>query len=265
MFIDTHAHLNFEAFDQDFKAVISRAFYSGVLGIINVGSQLETSQKAIQIAQKHKHVYAAVGLHPIHVLDEKFNKEQYFQLAIKPEVVALGETGLDYFKEKISPEEQKLQKSVFLTFLETALEIGKPVILHCRKAESEVLDILKTKALPGVFHCFPGDWEYAKAILDLGFYISFTGSITYNLSKKTFEVIKKTPIERLLIETDCPFMTPLKYRKKGFQIRNEPAYVVEVAKKIAQIKKLPLKKVEEETSQNAIELFGLRDLRHKSD
>lgn len=254
MYIDTHAHLNFEAFDKDYREVIKHAFAADVKGIINVGSNLETSKKAIEIAEKYPSgVYAAVGLHPIHVKDEKFDEAALLKLAKNKKAVALGETGLDYYYDKSSAD---LQKEIFRKFLKMSYAVSKPVILHSRDAGEDVLSVLmEERPKPrGVMHCFPGDWPYAKVILDMGLYLSFTGLITFSKNYETFEVIKNAPLDRLLIETDCPFMSPEPHRGK----RNEPAYVIEVAKKIAEIKKLPLKKVEEQTTENARALFGIK-------
>ena len=273
MFIDTHAHLNFEAFEKDYRDVINRAFEADVRGIINVGSNLETSKKANEIAEKYPTgIYAAIGLHPIHV-KEKFDETKYLKLAKHKKVVALGETGLDYYYDKSSAE---LQKEIFRKFLKMSHAVSKPVILHSRDAGEDVLSILmEERPEPrGVMHCFQGGWPYAKVILDMGLYISFTGLITFSKNYGTFEVIQNMPLDRLLIETDCPFMSPafvdsayVATSAKGATTagkpepmrgqRNEPAYVIEVAKKIAEIKKISLEKVADQTSKNAIKLFKL--------
>lgn len=261
MFIDTHAHLNFRAFNKDFTETILRAKKANIKGIINIGSDYDTSKKALEIAQKNTGVYAAVGLHPIHIIDRVYKKDLFAKLAKNSKVLAIGEVGLDYSKEEPASQKKKLQKEIFIDFLNIARELNKPVIIHSRDSLDDILKILNIYQQPGVLHCFSGDWRQAQIVLNLGFYISFTGSITYNLSKKTAEVIQKTSLNQLLIETDCPYMTPLKYRKKEEHIRNEPAYVVEVAKKIAELKKIPLNIIERETAKNAIELFNLKELK----
>ena len=253
MFIDTHAHLNFKDFSNDSSQAIERAFKAGIRGIINVGSNFKTSQKAIKIAKNYeKGIYAAIGLHPIHVEEEVFKENDFLKLAREKKVVAIGETGLDYYYDKSQVHKQE---EVFRQHLQIAVKSSKPIILHSRDAAQDVLTILMTQSpLPrGVMHCFQENWEFAKVILDMGFYISFTGLITFAKNYATFEVIKEMPLDRLLIETDCPYLTPEPYRGK----RNEPAYVIEVAKKIAEIKKIPLEKVAEQTTKNAIELFKL--------
>jgi len=252
MYIDTHAHLNFKDFQTDRPQVIARAKAANVKGIINVGSNFKTSKEAIEIAQKNDGIYAAVGLHPIHVKEEEFNEENFLKLAREKKVVAIGETGLDYYYDKSSA---KKQEELFTKHLQIAIKLAKSVILHSRDAGQDILTILMTQSpLPrGVMHCFQENWDFAKVILDMGFYISFTGLITFAKNYSTFEVIKEMPMDRILIETDCPYLTPEPYRDR----RNEPAYVVEVAKKIAEIKKIPLEKVAEETSKNATDLFNL--------
>jgi TatD DNase family protein len=253
MFIDTHAHLNFKDFDVDYDKVIEDAFSNNVKAIINVGSNLKTSKKAVEIAKKYqKGVYAAVGLHPIHVNDEKFDEEVYLKLAKDKKVVALGKTGLDYYYDRTHSD---LQKDIFQRTLRIAQELSKPVILHSREAQQDLMTLLMTNSLlpRGVMHCFTSEWNMAKIILDMGFFLSFTGLITFTKNYENLEVVKNTPIDRIMIETDCPFMAPNPYRGK----RNIPSFVVEVAKKIAEIKKIPLEKVEDKTTKNAIELFNL--------
>lgn len=276
MFIDTHAHLNFKAFNNDYEAVIERAQKADVTAIINVGSNLETSKKAIEIAQKHPSCYAAIGLHPIHVGEantersrsidkEKFDETTFLKLAKHKKVIAIGETGLDYISAEI-PRQAKpdyyhdkssaeIQKEVFQKHLNIASQVGKPLIIHSREADADILSFLISQnlELSGVFHCFPGNVQMAKVVLDLGFYLSFTGLITFSKNYANLDVVKETPLEKLMIETDCPHLTPEPHRGE----RNEPAFVVEVAKKIAEIKKIPLDEVAAQTTQNAIELFKL--------
>ncbi len=264
MFIDTHAHLNFKAFNDDYQDAIERASDANVRKIINVGSNLETSEKAIAISSQLSafSLYASVGLHPIHVADEKFDYDTYLNLAKEEKVVAIGETGIDLFHDKNTYE---IQKEIFSQFLLIAKEVNKPVIIHCREANNQLLEILKSqKALPkGVIHCFCGDWKFAKELLDLGFLISFTGIITFTKDPSRvreprrgsdlLEAVEKVPLDKIMIETDCPYLAPQNYRGK----RNEPAYVTEVAKKIAEIKNLSLTEVEKTTTINAIKLFNL--------
>lgn len=254
MYIDTHSHLNFKSFKDDWQDAVKRAHDVNVMGIINVGSNLETSKKAIEIAHKYKKgVYAAVGLHPIHVKKEDFNYQEYLVLAQDKKVVAIGETGIDLYHDKTTID---LQRDALEKSLRIASSVNKPVIIHNREADEEIYPILLGhKFLPkGVVHCFSSDWEYAKKMLDFGFLISFTGVITYSKNPKTFEAIKNIPLDKIMIETDCPFLAPTEYRGT----RNEPAYVIEVAKKIAEIKGINLDEIEKQTTLNAIKLFNLR-------
>lgn len=252
MYIDTHAHLNFQAFELDWQEVIKKAKKADIRAIINAGSNLKTSEKAIEIAEKEEGVFAAVGLHPIHVKDEEFDEGKYLELAKNKKVVAIGETGLDYYYDKSNA---LLQKDVLVKSIKLAQIVSKPVILHLRDADEDLLSILMGEStLPkGVLHCFGENWQFAQMILSMGFYISFTGIITFTKNQQTFEVIEKMPLEKILIETDCPYLTPEPYRGQ----RNDPTHVIEVALKIAEIKKISLGEVAEQTSKNAIELFKL--------
>jgi TatD DNase family protein len=259
MLFDSHAHLNFKAFKDDYRQVIKRCQENNVW-MINVGSQYETSKKAIEIAEKYdKGVYAAVGLHPIHVEDENFDYEKYSDLAKNPKVVAIGETGLDYYRDKNNPSTsfRASQKEIFLKHLELARELNKPVIIHCREAHRDLTEILKieTQKLKansrGVIHCFTGNQKQAEKYLELGFYLGFTGIITY--SSDYDEIIKNLPLDKILIETDSPYLTPIPFRDQ----RNEPSYVKYVAEKIATLKNLPLEKIAEQTTNNALKLFSI--------
>jgi TatD DNase family protein len=261
MIIDTHAHLNFKAFDRDYKQVIQRAFAAGVVSIINVGSDLKTSPKAISIAEEYKKgVYAAVSIHPIHVgeiRDLRVEIEKLRKLAYNSKVVAIGETGLDYFKLKIKNEKLKIekQKELFKAQLKLAKELNLPVIIHSRDAYEDTLGILteEGKGLKGVIHCFLGNLQQAEQFLNLGFYISFIGMITFPKKEEVHEAIYGIPLHKIMVETDCPFAAPLPYRGQ----RNEPAYVVEVAKKIAEIKGVSFEEIAKATTENAKKLFKI--------
>ncbi len=218
MLIDTHAHLSSKQFNKDRDETIKRAFDNGVKKIINVGVNFEDSKKSIELAEKYKNIYASVSLHPTNAENEKFNKTVYQELAAHSKVVAVGETGFDFFH---SGNREK-QKEVFLKLIKIAFQLNKPLILHSREADKEILDILKQSKLPskrGVIHCFDRDYKIAKEFLDLGFLISFTGNITYN--KERISSISKIPLEKIMVETDCPFLAPHPFRGQ----RNEPAYL----------------------------------------
>ncbi len=250
MLIDTHAHLSFKDFNKDRDQVIKRAFEIGVEKIINVGTNLEDSKNSIALAEKYKNIYATVSLHPIDVENEKFDEELWLKLAKDQKIVAIGETGLDFFH---SSDKEK-QKEVFKALIKIACQVGKPLILHSRESDKEVLDILSHSKLPpkrGVIHCFSRDYTIAKKFLNLGFLISYTGNITYN--KESSSSILRVPLNKIMIETDCPFMAPVPFRGK----RNEPSYVKYIAEKIAEIKNITFEAAAERTTQNAKSLFNL--------
>lgn len=264
MLIDTHCHLNFKPFKSDWESVANLAFGADVRGIINVGSNIDTSARAVEMARGYRDrklsdgkLYAAVGLHPIHVGDEDFDIGKYRKLASDPTVVAIGETGLDLFH---SPKSLDQQKEVLIEFLSLAREVDKPIIIHNRQAGAEILEVLDaTENLPrGVMHFFSEDWAYAQKLLELGYYLSFTGAITLdNIGADTVEVIKKVPLDRIMVETDAPYVVPRHQKDQGIK-RNEPAFVVEVAERIAKIRGISIEKVANQTTQNAIVLFGLK-------
>lgn len=253
MLIDTHAHVNFNSYKDDADEVIRRSLQDDVW-MINVGSQYDTSQRAVEMAERYKRrVYAAVALHPIHIDDFDFDKEKYKKLALNPKVVAIGETGLDYYYIDEDEKIKELQKKVFKQHLELAKELNKPVVFHCRKAYNDLLyEIQNTKyEIRGVLHCFMGKKGQAQQFLDMGFYLGFNGLITY--CRDYDAVIKSTPLAKILIETDCPYLTPEPHRGK----RNEPLYVKYVAEKIAEIKEVDFEKVAQQTTKNAKKLFNL--------
>lgn len=249
MLIDTHAHLNFSAFKQDADEVIRRSLDNDVW-LINASSQHSSSQRAVETAEKYQEgVYAAVGLHPIYAGDG-FDYEKYKKLAESKKVVAIGEIGLDYKKEYVSFKEK--QKEVLIKQLDLAKELDLPVILHCRMAHGDLLKIVNSR-LRGVIHCFTGTWQEAQEYLAMGFYLGFNGIIFKNDLDK---IIEKTPSDRILIETDCPFLTP-----PPEEARNEPLYVKYVAEKVAKIKGLSYKDIAQITSKNAKELFNLKEVK----
>jgi len=252
MLIDTHSHVNFNAYKDDADEVICRSLDNDIW-MINVGSQYGTSKRAVEMAEKYPQgVYAAVGLHPIHS-EEEFDPIKYKELAKSKRVVAIGEIGLDYKSEYILFKEK--QKEVLLRQLDLAKELNLPVIFHCRMAHADLIKEIRSRneigspKITGVIHCFTGTWEDAQKYLEMGFYLGFNG-IIFKLNLD--EVIKNTPLERILIETDCPYLTPLPMAG-----RNEPLYVKYVTEKIAQLKNLTLEKVAETTTQNAKKLFRI--------
>lgn len=267
MFIDIHAHLNFKAFEHDWREVLARSLKNKV-EVIVPSTDLKTSQQAIEIAKSSSGVWAAVGFHPIHVLDRDWRAEvQHIRaLAAHPKVVAIGEVGLDdYIFEKQygkwqgtdreKGELRKTQERILQFFIEIAAEVKKPLILHCRNAEArflkQITDNRKQITAGADWHCCSGTVTQVKKALELGLHISYTGLITYNNTWD--DVIPQIPAERLMIETDSPYLTPVPRRGE----RNEPSYVVEVAKKIAKLKNVDLEEVERLTHENADKLFKL--------
>ncbi|MEK7560504.1 MAG: TatD family hydrolase [Patescibacteria group bacterium] len=294
-YFDVHTHTQFAAFKEDQDAVVKRALDAGIW-MVNVGTQRDTSAAAIRTAEQYADgVYAAVGLHPIHTeksyhdpqelgapenpqvphfikrglggftsRGEDFDYDYYKNLAQHPKVVAIGECGLDYYRirnrEAGSTEEagiKEKQCAIFKQHIQLTAAVQKPVMIHCRNAFDDLISILRAShsALPapyaGIIHFFTGTVDDAKKLLDMGFLFSFGGVLTF--ARDYDEVVRYIPLERIVLETDAPYVAPVPYRGK----RNEPAYVAEVAKKIADIKKLPLDEVAGATFENAKELFDL--------
>lgn len=254
MLIDTHAHLNDTQYNQDRDQVVKRALASGVRAIISVGYDMEAVRAAVALAQCYADVYAAVGIHPHHAREMvEDNWAELEGLIRQPKVVAIGEIGLDFYRN-LSPQLQ--QEEIFRRQLAIVRSSGLPVIIHDRDAHQATLRILQNEGLlpaGGVFHCFSGDRALARQCLDLGFYLSFAGPVTFKNASQAIEVARWAPLDRLLVETDCPYLAPEPYRGK----RNEPAFVANVASRIAQLRGLPLEAVAEATTTNAKKLFGL--------
>lgn len=254
MLIDTHAHLEMPDFDRDLCQVIERARTVGVDNIITIGSDLSSSKKAAEIASSFDNVFAAVGIHPHEA--KSVNEQDYDQvreIIKRPKIVAVGEIGLDYFRH-LSPREA--QRKVFRRQIQMAREEKLPIIVHIRDSYDEALQILEEErdALPGgVIHCFSGGLKEAMRALNSGFYISVAGPLTYPKSEALRMVVREVPMERLLVETDSPYLTPQVRRGK----RNEPAFVIEVAKMVAELKGLSLEDVGRITSLNVFRLFGI--------
>ncbi|MBI1743835.1 TatD family hydrolase [Candidatus Acetothermia bacterium] len=251
MLIDTHAHLDDPQFDHDRELVIKRARDASI-EIITIGTNLQTSTRALEISQKYD-LHCAVGIHPHDSArcDEKILTE-IEQLAVYPEVVAIGEFGLDYFKNY---EPHDVQKRAFEMQLELVKKLNKPIVIHQRAAEEEIFQTLSQHSgLRGVIHSFTSTWEWARKFLDLGFYISVNGIVTFAKDAALREALEKTPLNRLLLETDCPYLAPPPHRGK----RNEPLYVQYVAAFVAHLKNLPSTEVVRTTTENAKRLFDLR-------
>ena len=250
MFTDTHAHLNIDPFYKDAGSYIERAHDAGVTRIIVPAIDIKTSEKAIDLAERYDGVYAAVGVHPHDSVEAPKDYLKIIeQLLGHPKVVAMGEIGLDYFRD-YAPED--IQKRTFLEQVELAKDKHYPMIIHNRTADADTYEILETiDYFHAQFHCYGSDEAYARKILDRGALISFTGVVTF--SKKVKELLETLPLDKLMIETDCPWMAPVPYRGK----QNEPAYVVEVAKTYGHIFGLPLNEIARMTTNTACRFFNL--------
>lgn len=256
MFIDSHAHIDGTEFDADRDEVIERARAAGVTTILNVGTGDPHSgafERAVELGQKHQNLYTAIGTHPHDARLYDDRAEEKIKALTKSEgVIAWGEIGLDFHYDN-SPRDVQLQ--VFKRQLHAARECDLPVVIHTREAEPETIEILKTDYADakrrGVFHCFSGSPDLARSALDLGFMISFSGIVTFKKADELRAVAKEVPLDRLLIETDCPYLSPIPYRGK----RNEPAYVVEVARCLAGIHSVDIEDIARITTENFHTLF----------
>lgn len=255
MLTDTHAHLNAEQFEEDRSEVIQRAVDSGVTRIVNVGFNRETIPTSIELAQKYDFIYSTVGWHPQDAINMTAEDLEWIgNLCQHDKVVAIGEIGLDYYWDT-SPKD--VQHKVFREQIRLARKIGLPVVIHNREAHHDIIQILKEEKaaeVGGIMHCFSGSAETAKQCLDMNFYISFGGPLTYKNAKQPKEVLAQVPLDRLLIETDAPYLTPHPFRGK----RNESAYVKYVAEAAAEIRGMALEELAQITSENARRLLGLK-------
>jgi len=271
MLIDSHTHIQFPEFDADRDAVVKRALEAGIW-MVNVGTNVESSKKAVELAYQYKEgVYASVGIHPVrdeisngaspHDADTDYDFARIEELARDPKVVGIGETGLDYFR--ISNSEFRIkeeQKELFLKHIELSQKVGKPLIIHCRDVHKDLLSILNSRFQipdsfpPGVMHFFGGEgaWENLDKYLEMGFYISLTGVITFK-NYSHHEDIKRIPSDRILVETDAPYVAPAPYRGE----RNEPYNVKYITEKLAEIKGMSFEKIAGQTTQNTRKLFGI--------
>ncbi|WP_141993381.1 TatD family hydrolase [Bacillus sp. B4EP4a] len=254
MLFDTHVHVNAEQFDEDLEDVIDRAKEAGVNNMVVVGFDRPTIIRAMELIEAYDFMYAAVGWHPVDAIDMTEEDLQWIEeLSNHPKVVAIGEMGLDYHWDK-SPKD--VQMEVFRKQIRLAKKVGLPIIIHNREATADIVNILKEEEasrVGGIMHCFSGSAETALECINMNFYISLGGPVTFKNAKKPKEVAAAVPLDRLLIETDCPYLAPHPYRGK----RNEPSYVKLVAEQIAEIKQLTLEEVSQATTENAKKLFGI--------
>lgn len=254
MLFDTHVHLNARQFDEDREEVIKRAKEAGVEYMVVVGFDRETIPLAMEIAESHPNIYAAVGWHPVDAIDmEESDLTWIEELSSHPKVVAIGEMGLDYHWDK-SPVD--VQKEVFRKQIRLAKKVNMPIIIHNREATEDIVQILKeedAKQVGGIMHCYSGSVEIAKECVDMNFFISLGGPVTFKNAKEPKRVAEAISLEHLLIETDCPFLAPHPNRGK----RNEPAYVKLVAEQVADLKGISLEELGQATTENAKRVFKL--------
>lgn len=254
MLFDTHVHLNADQYKDDLEEVIGRAREAGIEYMVVVGFDRGTIQKAMEITEKYDFIYASVGWHPVDAIDMTPEDLEWIEeLSSHPKVVALGEMGLDYYWDK-SPKE--IQQQVFRQQIRLARKVNLPIVIHNRDATEDIVRILKeekAEEVGGVMHCFTGSLEVAKQCMDMNMYISFGGPVTFKNAKKPKEVAAAISIDKLLIETDCPYLTPHPYRGK----RNEPSYVSYVAEQIAELKQVDYEELAKKTTENAKKLFGI--------
>lgn len=266
--IDVHCHLNFKSFKEDYDEVIKKAFQDGVEIIINTGTSIESSIWAVELAEKYENLYAIVGIHPHHADKVEADWDDKLTKIAKSskKVVGIGEIGLDYYAYASNGiVDPKLQKDIFIRQIQIANELSLPLQIHNRQAGEDILKILNenwsliNEKCPGMFHCMSGDLVFLDQVLELGFYVGYDGNITYDgIAKgedtKLSELVKHTPIDRILTETDSPYLTPVPHRGS----RNIPSYAIIVGESIAKIKNLNPNEVETETVRNAKSIFNLK-------
>ncbi len=256
MLIDTHCHLHFDAFDPDREAVIQRARDAGVKYMVNVGTDPATNKAAHELARTHPFIFSTVGLHPHHsheVPESSLDELEAFVADSRP--VAIGEIGIDYYKSEASPE---IQKKVFVRMLHLAMKNNLPIIVHSRNAFRDTVDILKSETggrIKGVMHCFSYDESALKELLDMGFLASFTPILTFKNAHALLEVAKAAPLDRIMLETDSPYLAPQPHRGK----RSEPAFITELARFLAEKRGIVQGELERVTSQTAMDFFNLKD------
>lgn len=251
MYVDSHCHLNFPDLAGDLDAVLERSRNNGVTHMLCVAVNLENFPEVLSLAERHAHVFASVGVHPDHPLDREPSVEDLVSLARHPKVVAIGETGLDYFR---SDGDLEWQRTRFRTHIRAAREAGKPLIIHTREAAEDTLEIMAEEGAAkagGVMHCFTETAEVARRAMEMNFLISFSGIVTFKNALRIKEVAQQIPLARMLIETDSPYLAPVPFRGKT----NEPAFVKHVAEEIARLRGITPAEVGAATTQNFFQLF----------
>lgn len=251
MLVDSHCHLDFPDLAENLPEIFAEMHRNGVGGAVCIGVTLEAFPAILALTEQHRHLVASVGVHPENTGVQEASVAVLSELAQHPNVVAIGETGLDYYWHKDRPEWQRTR---FRTHIRAAREVGKPLVIHNRDATEDVLRLLveeKAEEIGGVMHCFTETWEVAQAALDLGFYISISGIVTFKNAAQIKSVARQVPLDRLLIETDSPYLAPVPYRGK----RNQPGYVKYVAEEIARLREMPFDELASATTENCFRLF----------
>ena len=253
MLVDSHCHIPMLGKEMDVNEVIANAKALGVEHMLCVSVDLETYPEILHLAEQHERIYASVGVHPNTTMQEEVSEETLAELASNDQVIAIGETGLDYFR---SEGDLEWQRERFRTHIKAAKSVNKPLIIHTRDVGEDITRILKEEGadeVGGVMHCFVEDWETAQKAMEMNFYISFSGIVTFKNAKEVQEVAKQVPLERMLVETDSPYLTPVPYRGKA----NQPGYTRYVAEFIAELKGISFEQVAEQTTANFFELFDI--------
>jgi len=256
--IDSHCHLDFKEFEKDLKKVLNNAQEENVIGMQTICTKIAEFNKILNLTTKYKNIWCSVGTHPHNATEEKnITKQEIIELCNNKNVIGIGETGLDYFYEN---SKKSIQKESFIKHIHVSQETKLPLIVHARDADKDIIKILhkeyKKKKFSGVIHCFTSTDELAKAALEIGFYISFSGIITFKNAEDIRKICKTIPVEKILIETDSPYLAPVPHRGK----RNEPSFVKETLIKISKIKNLPISKLEKITTENFFNLFNKANL-----
>ena len=253
MLVDSHCHIPMLGKEMDVNEVIANAKALGVEHMLCVSVDLETYPEILSLAEEHERIYASVGVHPNTTMQDEVSQETLVELAANEHVIAIGETGLDYFR---SEGDLEWQRDRFRTHIKAAKSVNKPLIIHTRNVGEDITRILDEEGadeVGGVMHCFVEDWETAQKAMDMNFYISFSGIVTFKNAKEVQEVAKQVPLEQMLVETDSPYLTPMPYRGKP----NQPGYTRYVAEFIAELKGISFEQVAEQTTTNFFNLFNI--------
>ena len=257
--IDSHCHLDFKEFEEDFKEVLERAKNNNVIGMQTICTKISEFNKIISIADKEKNIWCSIGIHPHNTEEEKISLEQIYNLSKHHKVIGIGETGLDYYYKNSNIS---CQKESFLDHIKISKETGLPLIIHDREADEDIIKLLenenKNNDIKGVIHCFTSSKNMAEKALKMGLYISFSGIITFKNAKNIRECCKMVPKDKILIETDAPFLAPVPNRGR----RNEPSYILETLKTVAELKGENIKKMAKITTNNFLKLFSKATLKH---